>query len=273
MQPITAKLMHKLPHYSSLKNLHNSFDDKQNSAILRFEPMVIDSAHLLLGRGERFLAYASPLPGTTIIVDGYWADNKPQWSSSHGNPTWATNDPKIRSELSKWIEGNQDIISMSWMLTSAGLMEIVDEVDVIHKGQRQRAVVSRFYDKYHWFDATDGMQNYRTHEVSAKQYQKPIIKIIQAYAKLAGLGYISLDPQYFVNKNGTVRITQLRNIYRMKAFPYKHLRTKADLRHHAIRHKQIRRKVYRFSCETISRSLHYIRRSSQWHGASRHWSP
>jgi hypothetical protein len=225
MQPATAKFMHRLPYSTDLANLSGPYNFRLSDVVPTNQPMVIDGFHLLLGRGARFFAYASPIPGSVILVDGSPANsgNLP-WHSSLKRPIWVSENREIVDRLPGWLEANQDIITLAKILTQAGLMDVSDEIDVIYKGQEQRAIVTQFYDQFHWFNATDGKlpgTNYTGDGVPAKQYINAIELIAQAYIKLASLGFISLDPQYFIHKSGEVKITQLRNTYRMKAFPYK----------------------------------------------------
>ncbi len=175
--------------------------------------LAIESSLLCFGRGARFSAFASLVPGAILLVDTWNRERVRLWETELcARELW-------EEKLLRCIEPKQDMVKTARALTAEGLLDFYGEDVVRFRGEKRPVLVNRLYDRYRWHDATDSALD--PIAVSSAELPQIVDGVTSAYLRLAQAGYVSVTPQFFVHRERLqeVRLAQLREIFPMKAFP------------------------------------------------------
>lgn len=182
------------------------------------KPWVVDSAWIMLNRDKRFAEFAAPIAGATLFID-----MKSTWKTSFEDVFPAHTRLPSHELFLDWITPEQDLMETTRDLGKAGLISLQGEAPIVIGKKQMTAPIISFSDYNSWYYATPALSDFnkRTNDTPANS-EKLVNNVTDSYLKLAELGYLSLDPQFYVHrKTGTVRLAGLPAIFQMTEFPYR----------------------------------------------------
>lgn len=212
VQVATLRAMSQLPSPEILLELKKDPFDPPLPGI-DASGVTIDSSLLCFGKGQRFGAFASLTRGAVLLVDLTRGRGEKPWGAELG-PI-----PPSEEKIASCLWPQQAMLGTAAILSSMRLLDVYGIESVTLRGEARRALLTKFHDRHRWIDATDaiGVDRHALPEDPAAL----IDAVARAYLSMAGQGFFSLLPQFFVRRDDPkqVRIAQLRHIYRMKSFP------------------------------------------------------
>ncbi|HPQ80348.1 MAG TPA: hypothetical protein PLZ86_01310 [bacterium] len=221
MQNSTKRMLTNLMDPSGIRIIGAESPGKFNP-IYSETPWTVDSAWIMFGRGNRFAEFAAPVAGAVLLLDLEAVGSLAPWKTGFENVYPERVRLPFHEEILDWIIPEQDLRETAQALGKAGLIGYQGEAPVVVGGKEMNAPIISFSDYHAWYFATPELSNFnkRTNDTPAN-WEKMVDDVTEAYLKLAELGFLSIQPQFYVHKEkGTVRLANLPSIFKTTEFPY-----------------------------------------------------